>query len=238
MRKLLALLAVGLATLFVAPVMAADIPEYPDIEIPDVDYGIDSSFYLRGSVAGNFAWARDFDVDCICGPLGPYKFEKPGYGYSFGAGIGYEFGDGLRADVTLDYLVNDGLYGTIVAPGTSTFSLRSTVGLANVYYDFGLGEGGFGSAAGGFGGYVGAGIGMAHYTIADIGPAPDPTGSGITGVAAVMAGVTYDMGTVVADLGYRGLYMPMITNSNIDDPIYIHDAYIQELRGTLRYRFN
>lgn len=238
MRKLLALIVLGLSTLFVAPAMAADMPEYPDIEIPDVDYGLEGSFYLRGSVAGNLMWARDFNVVCVCVPAGPYKFEKAGYGYSFGAGVGYEFGDGLRADVTLDYLQNEGLYGTIVAPGTSTFRLRSTVALANVYYDFGFGNEGFGSAQGGFGAYVGGGLGFAAYEIADIGPAPDPTGTGITGAGAVMAGVTYDMGSAVADLGYRGLYMPQINNGSLTDPINIRDAFIHELRGTVRYRFN
>ena len=238
MRKLLALIVLGLATLFVAPAQAADMPYYPpDLEVPDVDYGLEGGFYLRGSVAGNMMWARDFDVPCICGVLGPYDFERAGWGYSFGAGIGYEFGDGLRTDVTVDYLDNQGLYGTIVAPGSSTFRLRSTVALANVYYDFGLGDG-FGSAAGGFGAYVGGGLGLAAYEISDIGPAPDPSGTGVTGAAAVMAGVSYDMGSAVADIGYRGLYMPMITNSNITDPIYIHDAFIHELRGTVRYRFN
>lgn len=238
MRKLLALMVMGLATLFVAPALAADMPEYPDIEVPDVDYGLEGGFYLRGSVAGNMMWARDFDVLCGCGPTGPYPFEKAGYGYSFGAGIGYEFGDGLRADVTLDYLANNGLYGPIGNSGsTSTFGLRSTVALANVYYDFGFGDG-FGSAAGGFGAYVGGGLGLAHYEVADIGTAPDPSGTGVTGAAAVMAGLSYDMGAAVADIGYRGLYMPYITNGSVTEPINIRDAFIHELRGTVRYRFN
>lgn len=239
MRKLLALIAVGLSTLFVAPaIQAADMPYYPpEIEVPDVDYGLEGSFYLRGSVGANMMWARDFNVNCICVELGPYNFERAGYGYSFGAGIGYEFGDGLRADVTLDYIQNEGLFGTIVAPGTSTYRLRSTVALANVYYDFGLGDG-FGSAAGGFGAYVGGGLGFAHYEIADIGPAPDDTGTGLTGAGAVMAGLTYDMGAAVADVGYRGIYMPQINNGSLAEPINIRDAFIHELRGTVRYRFN
>ena len=45
MRKLLASVSV-LATLAAAPVMAADMPEYPDIDIPDVDY--DKIDKLRG----------------------------------------------------------------------------------------------------------------------------------------------------------------------------------------------
>lgn len=245
MRKLLALIAMGLATLFVAPaIQAADMPYYPpEIEVPDVDYGLEGSFYLRGSVGVNMMWAREFNVDCVilgCAVpgVGPYPLEKAGYGYSFGAGLGYEFGDGLRADVTLDYLANDGLFGTIgTGPSTSTFALRAAVGLANVYYDFGLGDG-FGAAQGGFGAYVGGGLGLAAYEIADIGTAPDPSGKGVTGAAAIMAGLTYDMGSAVADIGYRGLYLPTLHNSNAQDPILINDAFIHELRGTVRYRFN
>lgn len=241
MRKLLALMVMGVSTLFVAPAMAADMPYYPDIEVPDVDYGLEGSFYLRGSVAGNLMWAREFLYNCGCGPTA-FDVEKLGYGYSFGAGIGYEFGDGLRTDVTLDYLANDGMYGALVNhPDNITFGLRSTVALANVYYDFGLSEG-HGSAAGGFGAYVGGGLGFAHYTVSDIAPPPGnaPSGSGITGVGALMTGVTYDMGTVVADLGYRGLYMPVITNNSVKQPgtLISQDNFIHELRGTVRYRFN
>ena len=53
-----------------------------------------------------------------------------------------------------------------------------------------------------------------------------------------MAGVTYDMGNMVADLGYRGIYMPTISNNSLTDPYYINNAWINEVRGTLRYRFN
>jgi hypothetical protein len=243
MRKLLALIAMGLATLFVAPaIQAADMPYYPpEIEVPDVDYGLEGSFYLRGSVAGNAMWAREFSYACgVCTPTDTFDIEKLGYGYSFGAGIGYEFGDGLRADVTVDYLANDGMYGPLFTPPNNiTFGLRSTVALANVYYDFGFGDG-FGSAQGGFGAYVGAGLGFAHYTVSDIAAPPGnaPSGSGVTGAGALMTGLTYDMGAVVADVGYRGLYLPSITNGSVDEPLFSRDHFIHELRGTVRYRFN
>ncbi len=231
MRKILALMVMGVSTLFVAPAMAADMPYYPDIEVPDVDYGLEGGFYLRGSVAGNLMWAKDFDIIC-CG-TGPYKFDKAGYGYSFGAGVGYEFGDGLRADVTVDYLYNRGM--SAASPPVD-YQIRGTVALANAYYDFGLSEGG--SAGGGFGAYVGAGLGFAAYEIADLSAVPDPTGSGVTGAGAIMAGLTYDTGPAVLDFGYRGLYLPVLTNSAKADPIFVHDAFIHELRGSVRYRFN
>ena len=48
MRILLAALLVAMTALIGAPARAADMPEYPDIEIPEVDYGLSGSFYLRG----------------------------------------------------------------------------------------------------------------------------------------------------------------------------------------------
>ena len=54
-----------------------------------------------------------------------------------------------------------------------------------------------------------------------------------------MAGVTYDAGTWVADLGYRLIYMPKISNYNTVGPsFYLNDNTVQEIRGTVRYRFN
>ena len=99
--------------------------------------------------------------------------------------------------------------------------LRSTVALANVYYDFGL-DGGVSGYSGGGGafGYVGAGAGVAwnHVeTNSPVGvPIPVPTGTNVSGAAAVMVGVGYDMGTWVADLGYRGLYINQISNAPTD----------------------
>ena len=44
------------------------------------------------------------------------------------------------------------------------------------------------------------------------------------------------------DLGYRGIYMPQITNGDAAtgsaSPYYINNNFIHEVRGTLRYRFN
>ena len=59
-----------------------------------------------------------------------------------------------------------------------------------------------------------------------------------------MAGVGYDMGTWVADVGYRGLYINQINNSPTDPTTNpgrwyaIDHNLIHELRGTVRYRFN
>jgi hypothetical protein len=248
MRNILAILMVVLATLFAAPVMAADIPEYPDIEIPEVDYDLGDSFYLRGSAALNLHWAREVRHPDACGCVTTYTPDSLGYGYSWGVGFGYETGTGLRFDATIDTLETAGLGITKVAPepfpGKYTLMLRSTIALANVYYDFSFGDmmGGYGGEGGMFG-YVGLGAGVAWNHLETNAPVgnPIPTGGNISAAGAVMAGVGYDMGKWVADVGYRGIYIPQLSNAPTQDPDYfynVNDNFIHEFRGTVRYRFN
>ena len=227
MRILLAALLVAMAALLGAPAKAADMPEYPDIEIPEVDYGLSGSFYLRGSAAFNLEWAREHisTGGCVCLPP-----TAPGYGYSIGAGFGYETGTGLRVDVTGDYLQNDGMTN-----GTHTLHLRGGVALANAYYDFSFGGD---ALSGGWGAYVGAGLGGAYYQTHVTGVGAPADGAGFSPVVAGMAGVQYDMGNVVADVGYRLMYLPQISNNTPGAAsFYLNDKTVHEVRGTLRYRF-
>lgn len=216
----------AVASMFGTSALAADWPQ-PEPELPEVDYGLSGAFYLRGSVAGNALWARNI-VAC-CGDVEP---ETIGWGYSFGGGAGYEFGNGFRTDLTVDYLGNTG-FG---AEGYS-MDLRSTVALANVYYDFDLGGMGL-SADGGWQGYVGAGLGKAwHYASASHPTDPDyAAGAGNRSWAgAVMAGVAYDMGAAVADIGYRALWHKGFSTEG--SSIWVQDAVAHEIRASVRYRF-
>jgi hypothetical protein len=227
MRILLAALLVALSALIGAPARAADMPDYPDIEIPEVDYGLAGSFYLRGSGAGNLLWTREHvdTLGCVC-----LAAVSPGYGYSVGAGFGYETGTGLRVDVTTDYLHNVGL-----SDGTNVLELRGGVALANAYYDFNFSGD---ALAGGFGAYIGAGLGGAYYQTSVTGGAPIADGEGYSPVVAGMAGVQYDMGNIVADVGYRLMYLPQISNNTPGaSSFYLNDNTVHEVRGTLRYRF-
>lgn len=227
MRKLLAVLMVaGPALMGAQAVKAADMPECCDV--PEVDYGLEGSFYLRGSGGINLLWTYEH-VD-ITGTSN--SATGAGYGYSIGAGFGYETGTGLRFDATIDYLANDGL-----TDGTNTLELRSTIALANVYYDMPLS--GMGGAGGGFGAYVGAGIGGAYYTthVTPVDPVNLPDGAGWTPAAAAMAGVSYDMGDWVGDVGYRFIYMPQISNNAPGIPSwYINDNTVHEVQASIRYR--
>lgn len=246
-RYLASAAAVGTALLLAGPVLAADMPEYP--EIPEVDYDIGGSFYLRGSAALNFHWAPEVVHPWIADDIDPVV--EYGYGYSWGAGFGYETGTGLRFDGTIDSVETTGLKITKddggLDDGDYVLMLRSTVALANIYYDFGLGgDFSYSSGAGGAFGYVGAGAGVAWNhaeTNSPWGvPVPVPTGGNVSAAAAVMVGVGYDMGTWVADVGYRGLYINQINNAPTDPTtegyFEIDNNWIHELRGTVRYRFN
>jgi len=255
MRKLLLSVAMATAALVAGPALAADIPDYPDIEIPEVDYGLGGSFYLRGSAAINLHWAKEVKHDPLWTGVLVHQVDQLGYGYSWGGGFGYETGNGLRFDATIDSVETRGVQITkagLPAPdenGRYTLMLRSTVALANVYYDFGFGGDGFGfgyDGKGGAFGYVGAGAGVAwnHAEVNTSATTAVPTGGNVSAAGALMAGVGYDMGTWVADLGYRALYINQINNSPTDpatDPgLYytIDNNWIHELRGTVRYRFN
>jgi hypothetical protein len=245
MRKFIATVMVAGAAVIGGQAIAADMPYYPPIiEIPDVDYGVSGSFYLRGSAALNALWAREVSHPTVT----PTSFliDGFGYGYSVGAGVGYETGTGLRVDVTADYLSNEGMQITAgpatvgITPGVHKLSLRSTVVLANAYYDFGFGNGGYG-AAGGMFGYVGAGAGVAFNDAITTGPAgapPDTHGYSTSLAAAGMVGVGYDFGQVVADVGYRALYIANIANDTAVAPYSIANNWAHEVRGTVRYRFN
>mgnify|MGYP000212144213 CR=1 FL=1 len=247
MRKFIASMMVAGATIVGGQAIAADMPYYPPIiEIPDVDYGVSGSFYLRGSAGLNALWAP-YASHPPATPTTTFAVDGFGYGYSVGAGVGYETGTGLRFDVTADYLSNEGMQITIPAtsapglfPGVHKLSLRSTVVLANAYYDFGFGNGGYGAAGGAFG-YVGAGAGVAFndfITTGPVGSPPDTRAQNTSFAAAGMVGVGYDFGQIVADVGYRGLYINNLNNTVATAPYSIPNNFVHEVRGTLRYRFN
>ncbi|MGV8953886.1 MAG: outer membrane protein [Cypionkella sp.] len=242
MRKLIAAITVAGAAFTGGQAIAADFPQYPPvIDIPDVDYGVQGSFYLRGSAALNAMWAKEVNHPTATPSI--FAIDGNGYGYSVGAGFGYETGTGLRFDATIDALGNEDMRTTItpnnvVTTGVHKLSLRSTVALANVYYDFGFGGTGYGASGGAFG-YVGAGAGVAVNDFITTGPGPvDTRDTNLSFAAAGMVGVGYDFGAVVADVGYRGLYINSIDNNVAPAPYSIANNWVHEVRTTVRYRFN
>lgn len=240
MKRLVGSTALVAAALLSTAALAADpvFPVYKDYVppyIPPVDEGLGGSFYLRGSVGGNSSWAREA-VHTETGDT--FSIEENGWGYSAGIGAGYETGTGLRFDATVDYLSNRGMTADVDdGLGDRQLDLRSTIVLANAYYDFGLSDMGL-TAAGGAFGYVGAGVGVAF----NESRVEDNVGYGdwdsnTSLAAAGMAGVGYDFGALVADLGYRALYIDEIENTNATPNYRVDDTWVHEVRATLRYRF-
>ncbi|HUV32270.1 MAG TPA: hypothetical protein VMW31_01760 [Devosiaceae bacterium] len=217
MRNLVAVLVLVFAFALPGLAVAADVPETPYAP-PQVDYGLGGGWYIRGSKALSWDWADDV-VTCGCGTT------AEGWNWSVGAGVGYEFGNGLRIDKTFDYGIATGL-----TDGGDNYSLTTSLILANAYIDFGLGDGY--NASGGWIGYVGGGAGGAYYTLAADGSID---GSGWTLAAAAMAGVGYDMGSDVLDVGYRFVYLNELATGDAI-PAVVNGYYSHEIRVSWRHR--
>lgn len=166
-------------------------------------------------------------------------------GWACGVGIGHQFTEYLRADVTLEYrgpFDVEGIRDPMVAGSQGQKSdIQSLVTLVNAYIDLGK--------FGGFTPYVGAGIGFAYNTIDDVllpETGFETFGDSKTSFAwALMAGTEIDLTDRLSlDAGYRyinfgearsttrgsdGSTVPTITVK----PLEAH-----EVRVGLRYAFN
>lgn len=156
-----------LASLAVLPftviAQAADVAPAPDVTVEDSEA---MGLYLRGDLGWSFLeWSGGSDDSAV----------------SLGGGVGYQFNDNMRADLTVDWA---GDYD--VAPGAD---MSTTTVLGNLYFDW--------ANESVFTPYVGAGLG---YGWVD----NTPTGND-SGIAyGLTAGVAMDLTDNIAlDLGYR-----------------------------------
>jgi opacity protein-like surface antigen len=139
--------------------------------------------------------------------------------WSVGGGIGRHLGHGFRADITYDYRFEADASGFLqnhyaTLDGTRSFGLKSSVLLANVYYDFNQG--------GRFSPYLGVGLGYVRHettpgTVLDTcGCTGTIDGEKTGGVAAaLMAGVTINL------TGGRGRDAVVEGGSTKDAPVYV-----------------
>ena len=133
--------------------------------------------------------------------------------WGFGGGVGLYFGRGFRGDLTIDRLAESDVTADLAdplahLPGLRSFGLKSTVALANLYYDFDMGHR--------FTPYVGVGLGFTRNKTSD-GTVTDPCGC-LTGTiegdsdthvaGAAMAGFQIKLRDRLSfDAGYRFLYL-------------------------------
>lgn len=241
---------------------AADIYE-PPIEAPVVEQPVaeaveTSGWYLRGDVG--YAWNKLRGAHFHQGPGGPLRdFETAAIddSWTIGGGVGYQFNNYLRTDVTLDYWGSSDFKGSTLGncgtPGLSPCRSRDTSSvsawslLANAYVDIGT--------YGIFTPYVGAGVGATRVkwdklrnTSCSINnpngcdPTTEHGGKGKWRFTyALMAGTAIDLTcNLKADVGYRFRNVDdgdMFGFANGGGPGFDKGLYIHEARAGLRYSF-
>jgi len=182
-----------------------------DIEIidaPEIDVSKSASaegWYVRGDL-GYAGWTKG-GRPAVSQPGASQDFDEARFSrpLSFGAGLGYQFGDLMRADLTADYSGGDFSGKAACAGGPCAFTADySATGLmANGYVDLGT--------LAGFTPYLGAGLGATYLDWRDAACSgagcPGATLEGQDGLRftyALMAGASVDLTShVKLDIGYR-----------------------------------
>lgn len=226
------LVACALAAGTVTAATAADFrfPPEPMVQFPSpVAIPEYSAWYLRGDVA--FSFQDDPDISVSGVGAGSSGMDET---WGFGAGLGYNFSDRVRGDLTLDYRLETDAEGSF-AGGNHETALSSTVGLANLYYDI--------KGRDRFTPYVGAGLGFSYNQSDDrtIAGLPATGGHGDTSfAAAAMAGFSYRRSDDwLLDVGYRFLYLgdAKTDNSATVGTMNIDGIEAHEIRVGVRFEF-
>jgi len=204
-RRIASLGIPAIAALVATSAVASDIEV---IDAPEIDVSESvaaEGWYIRGDL-GYSGWIKGgrprMTEAGISREFDERRFSRP---FSYGAGIGYQFNDLMRADVTADFSRDDFSGSAACAGGPCAFKADySAAGvMANGYVDLGT--------LAGFTPYIGAGLGA---TYLDWGKA-DCSGVGCVGSSlagqdglrftyALMAGASMDLTSrVKLDFGYR-----------------------------------
>lgn len=238
--------------------LAADYPSYvpPPIIVPPpelIPLEVVSGWYLRGDIGYKIYSTPDASYD---NP--DIGYDVPGSGQLFGedlddtavvgVGIGYQFNDYLRTDLTLDYEFKAGFHGDLDCLGPcgdggssdEYADIDAWTGLVNVYADLGDYYG--------FKPYVGGGIGASYLTTSDVysvnppGGVPegeiDGDGDSTWNFAwALTAGTAYQISDrMLLDLNYRYVNLGDAQTGDVNgEPIEINNIDAHEVRVGLRY---
>ncbi|MDP9838846.1 opacity protein-like surface antigen [Neorhizobium huautlense] len=229
----------------------------PEVEIQQSSGG----WYLRGDVGYSFNKLRGarFYQGGSAGNEVDFTSASIGDSALLGGGIGYQFNDHLRGDLTFDHMTKSSFKGSTTgtcgaAPGypcnsDDRSSFRAYSLMANLYVDLGT--------YAYFTPYVGAGFGASYVkwsklrnTIVDCVDPTDPgceytehSGKGKwRATAALMAGTSIDITcNLKADVGYRFRYIDggnMFGFANAGGPGRDKGIYSHEARVGARYMFN
>ena len=202
------------------------------VPVPEYTNG----WYLRGDIAYGLTVDPDLSQSGAS-----FARESMDDTWGFGAGFGYMFDEHFRADLTIDYRLDADVRGTDRVTGSLyETGVQSTVGLANIYYDFHSREE--------FTPYIGAGIG---FSVNETDSLSVFNGGALVGrvagqsetslAAAGMAGFSYKFdGGWLVDAGYRYLYLGDAKTGNINGvvpEVSVDDISSHEIRFGLRYEF-
>jgi opacity protein-like surface antigen len=238
-------MACGLAA---GPSLAADMPSSPLPPAPMLDSSEDvaefgNGWYLRGDIGYvDYTHVRD----TAFGPFGTVALngERLGHSVSFGGGIGYQFTNMVRADVTVDHRLGASFRGVRPDP-TLTIrddaDLESTSYLVNGYVDL--------ANWSGITPYVGAGIGVASNRFTEVtreinlgnafvGRIDLPRYTSTNLAWALMAGLSADLGSgFKVDVGYRYMHMgdAHTRPDDLQSGIRTKDVNAHEFRIGARY---
>lgn len=224
-------LAAAVAGASATAALAGDAPP-PEIKMPEVSVKDAKGWYVRGDVGYAVNASRsDTKLRAYNPASGDYssgRFDSNRFGgdFSGGLGVGYQFNDLFRADLTGDFFSGD--YNGLISSGSpcsggaggtgcsakAHSSFRAGSLMVNGYVDLGT--------LAGFTPYVGAGLGATRISWSNV----NAVGSCVDGVSgcagaasvsgrypgdsdwrmtyALMAGVAYEVApNVKLDLGYR-----------------------------------
>jgi opacity protein-like surface antigen len=236
MGKRIALIFAAAVAIGTGPAIAADLPLPPapaPVEAPYLPGGDFSGWYLRGDVGVGWTQLNDMRSTFAPGAVVPgFQIDRAKLddAYFIGAGLGYQYNNWVRFDVTGEYRSHHNFMATesfantfgIVGCGARCFdtyhaNLRTGVVMGNAYVDLGTWYG--------ITPYVGAGVGVAFHSFTDLQDVSVQPAGGFgfaddrnqTNLAwAAMAGLAYTINPrLKLELGYRYLNMGTIKGNQI-----------------------
>jgi opacity protein-like surface antigen len=252
--KRLALLCATAVMGLAAPAFAADMPQA-------VPYQFAGGWYLRGDIGwsnqavGSISNALDSTTTTL--QTVSKNFEIGGI---FGGGVGYQFNDWFRADVTGEYRGPSTFHGLqIYTPepnnlpanaGTDQYTAVKSewLFLANAYVDLGNWRG--------ITPFVGGGIGASRNTISGMTDVNTPTAGVAYGATAstwafawaLTAGLGYQITpNTTIEVAYRyldlgnaksGDLVPYDGSGGLNNPEHFNHLTSQDVKFSIRYKFN
>lgn len=213
-----------------ADIVRADAPVLQPATTTVDQTAVTSGWYLRGDAGVEIHRAPGTTIPGV-GPTTDNTMNPSG---DFGVGVGYQFNNGLRSDVTVDYSTPSTISGTAVFPQSTRVSMLRT--MVNAYVDIGNYDG--------FTPYVGGGFGFTNFNTSDENINGQPMGIGgastLHGSFALMAGVSYQIQpNMLLDVGYRFVEDGNARTADAGNGyIGYNTMNSHEIRAGLRYLFN